>query len=114
MTVSSIDTDKVFSALADKNRRKVVELLHKKEASIQELLPFFSVSFQGLSKHIKVLEDAQVVRKKRDGKFMMCSLNREALQESLQWMERYSKLWQASFDTLERLIEDEKKSTDEQ
>lgn len=114
MTAPSIDTDKVFSALADKNRRKVVELLHKKEASIQELLPFFSVSFQGLSKHIKVLEEAQIVEKKRQGKFMICSLNRDALHTSLQWMERYSKLWNASFDTLEQLVDEEKKGDHEQ
>lgn len=110
--LTDIDNDKVFSALADKNRRKIVELLHKKDSTILDLSSSFSVSFQGLSKHIKVLEDAQVVTKTRKGKYMVCSLNRQALKSSLNWMNEISQMWNSSFDRLDNLIEKDKHDTE--
>jgi len=104
MKASEVDADKVFAALADKNRRKVVELLHEKEASVQEMLPYFLVSFQGLAKHVNILADAQIITKTRKGKSMICKLNPEALKVSLKWMEHYSRLWNESFDKLDELI----------
>ena len=69
MGTDSENTDRVFSALADNTRRKVVEMLHEKDASILELSESFSMSFQGLSKHIKILETAGIVNKRKKGKY---------------------------------------------
>jgi DNA-binding transcriptional ArsR family regulator len=102
-----INTDKVFAALADKNRRKIVEMLHQKDSTLLELSESFEMSFQGLSKHIKILESAEVLKKTKVGKHRILSLNQKALKDALKWMTHYSDFWNQSFDQLEHLIQQE-------
>ena len=68
---------------------------------LSEQFPF---SFQALSKHIKILEQANVVRKRVEGKYRILSLNKEALKVSLTWVSYYSDFWNQSFDQLDDLI----------
>lgn len=105
------DTDKVFSALADGTRRKIIEQLHEKDTTLLELAESFSISFQALSKHIKILETAQVLKKEKQGKYRVLSLNRDSLESSLKWISYYSNFWNQSFDKLDYLIN---KNKDEQ
>ena len=109
----NIETDKVFSALGDKNRRKIVELLHQKDSTLLELSELFPFSFQALSKHIKVLENAQIVQKRKQGKYRMLSLNREALKPTLRWISYYSNFWNESFDKLDEIINQKNLDGDE-
>ena len=96
--------EKIFSALADKNRRKIIELLYEKDSTLLELADNFSVSFQAMSKHIKILENAQIVNKERQGKYRILSLNRNSLKPSLEWISYYSNFWNESFDKLDEII----------
>ncbi|MGB5818091.1 MAG: metalloregulator ArsR/SmtB family transcription factor [Saonia sp.] len=96
--------EKVFSALADNNRRKIIELLHKEDSTLLELSEKFPVSFQALSKHIKILESAEIITKKKKGKYRVISLNRSSLKSSLKWISYYSSFWNESFDKLEEQI----------
>ena len=96
--------EKVFSALADNNRRKIIELLHAEDSTLLELADKFPVSFQALSKHIKVLESAEIITKKKQGKYRLLSLNRNSFRASLEWISYYSSFWEASFDKLEEQI----------
>ena len=105
MDSNIIDTDAVFSALADKNRRKLVELLHKEDATLLDLSKNFPISFQALSKHIKILESAQILSKRKQGKYRVLSLNRNSLESSLKWISYYSDFWNESFDKLDDLID---------
>ena len=107
-----IDEDAVFAALADKNRRKVVELLHQQDSTLLELANSFDISFQALSKHIKILEKAQVLSKRPQGKYRVLLLNRAALQQSLKWMTTYSDFWTDSFDKLSALIDQSNRNSD--
>ncbi|MEM7367573.1 MAG: metalloregulator ArsR/SmtB family transcription factor [Bacteroidota bacterium] len=103
------EEDLVFSALADKNRRKIVELLHAKDSTLMELSELFSdFSFQALSKHINKLERAGILHKRKEGKYRVLSLNRHAFRESLRWMSFYSNFWNESFDQLDALIQQKK------
>ena len=104
MEKNLVDPDKVFAALADGNRRKIIELLHEENATLLQLAEHFPISFQALSKHIKVLESAQVIHKEKQGKYRILSLNREALRPSLEWISFYSRFWNESFDKLDELI----------
>ncbi|WP_420602552.1 ArsR/SmtB family transcription factor [Flagellimonas sp.] len=97
--------ENIFSALADSNRRQVVELLHQKDSTLLELQENFSISFQALSKHIKVLEEAKIVSKQRKGKYRILSLNRDSMEPALKWITYYSNFWNQSFDKLELLIQ---------
>lgn len=96
--------EKVFSALADRNRRKIVELLHEQDSTLLELNTHFEISFQALSKHLKILEEASVIRKQRQGKYNILSLNRNSLEEPLKWISYYADFWNQSFDQLNDLI----------
>lgn len=108
MTREEEQTDLIFSALADRTRRRIVELLHEDDATILELTDSFSMSFQALSKHVKILENAGIVQKNRRGKFMVCSLNYDTLRISLKWISYYSKFWNSSFNKLDKLIKQKK------
>jgi len=99
--------EKIFSALADNNRRKIIELLHKEESTLLELSEEFPVSFQALSKHIKILESAEIITKKKKGKYRVLTLNRNSLKSTLEWTSYYSSFWNESFDKLEELINQE-------
>jgi len=106
----SVSADIVFSALADQTRRNVIELLHQKDMTILDLSHSFDMSFQALSKHIKILELAGIVNKKQDGKFRVCALNHQALSKSLQWISYYSNFWNESLSRLEIIIASNKRS----
>lgn len=97
--------EKQFAALADGNRRKVIELLAERDSTLLELSEQFPISFQALSKHIKILEAAEIVSKEQQGKYKVLSLNRTALRIPLAWMAQYSDFWNASFDKLNKLID---------
>ena len=99
-----IDTDKVFTALADGNRRKIIELIHEKDQTVLDLTKYFPFSFQGLSKHVNILESAQILNKKIQGKYRLLSINKDALKASLEWISYYSDFWNESFDKLDNLI----------
>jgi DNA-binding transcriptional ArsR family regulator len=98
------NTDAVFSALADGTRRKIIEQLHVKDATLLELAEHFPMSFQGLSKHIKILEQANLLQKEKQGKYRILSLNRDVLRSPLEWISFYSSFWNGSFDKLDDLI----------
>lgn len=100
-----MNQDKVFSALSDGNRRRIIELLHQKDSTLLELNESFPFSFQALSKHIKILENAKLLTKKKEGKYRVLSLNRNALQLPLEWVSYYSNFWNESFDKLNELID---------
>ena len=98
------EIDKIFSALADPNRRKIIELLHEKYATLLELSEYFPISFQGLSKHIKILESANLLVKQKKGKYRILTLNRSSLKLPLEWISIYSDFWKVSLDKLEQII----------
>jgi DNA-binding transcriptional ArsR family regulator len=62
------------------------------------------MSFQGLSKHIKILEQANLLQKEKQGKYRILSLNRDVLRSPLEWISFYSSFWNGSFDKLDDLI----------
>ena len=100
--------EKVFSALADPNRRRIIELLHDKDSTLLELTKSFTVSFQALSKHIQILENAEIINKEKKGKYRMLSLNRNTLRLPLDWIAYYSNFWDQSFDKLSTLLNEKK------
>ena len=100
-----VEKDRIFSALSDQSRRKIIELLNENDATLLELNKFFPFSFQALSKHIKVLDDAGIINKRREGKYRILSLNRQALDSSLEWIGHYFEFWNYSFDRLQVLIQ---------
>ncbi|MBU0648084.1 autorepressor SdpR family transcription factor, partial [Patescibacteria group bacterium] len=75
--------DSVFKALSDKNRRKVLELLKKRDMSVKELLKYFQISQASLSHHLDILKRANLVIDERKGQFVYYSLNLSVVEEAI-------------------------------
>jgi len=91
----------VFSALADPTRRAIVGRLASGEATVGELAQPFTMSFQAVSKHLQVLEQAGLVDRSRRAQQRPCRLRPEALAYASGWLGDFRELWETSFDRLD-------------
>ena len=97
--------DRTFGALSDRTRRAILARLARSEATVGELAEPFRVSRPAISKHLRVLERAGLVRRSRDGRVSRCALDARALREAAGWVERYRTFWTGRLDELARYIE---------
>jgi DNA-binding transcriptional ArsR family regulator len=103
--VGSVDQlSATFAALADPTRRAIVARLARGEATVMELAKPFDISQPAISKHLKVLERAGLVSRKRDAQSRPCRLEARRLKEATEWMNRFRAHWEASFDRLDSLL----------
>ena len=100
--------DTVFHALADPTRRGMLASLALGEKSVGELAGPFTMSLAGASKHVKVLEDAGLVSRRKLGRTHLCSLEAGPLAEAERWLRQWEKFWNVRLDRLEALIERDK------
>src|SRR3954465_7280483 len=101
--------DSTFRALADPTRRGMLANLALGEKSIGELAQPFAMSFAGASKHVKVLEDAGLIARRKHGRTHLISTDPKPLEEAERWMRQWEKFWNKRLDRLEALIERDKK-----
>ena len=97
--------DTVFHALGDPTRRGMLARLALGESSIGELAQPFDMSFAGASKHVKVLEDAGLVARRKEGRTHISTLEAGPLAEAERWLRQWEKFWSARLDRLQALIE---------
>lgn len=90
-----------FSALADPTRRAILARLALGEASVSDIAKPFDMSGPAITKHLKVLENAGLITRSRDAQKRPCRLNAAPLAEAIDWLERYRRFWEASFDRLD-------------
>jgi DNA-binding transcriptional ArsR family regulator len=98
--------DTVFAAIGDPTRRAIVEHLSESDATILELSEPFGMTLQAVGKHIRILEHAGVVRRKKIGRSNHCTLNRKALFNARQWLEQIENDWNARLDRLTEFLDD--------
>jgi DNA-binding transcriptional ArsR family regulator len=98
--------DRTFAALADPTRRAIIVMLAKGDATVNELARPFDISLPAISRHIKVLETAQLIERERDGQFQRCRLAPAALKDAAEWLEFHRNFWTKSFDRLERYLKE--------
>ena len=79
-------SDKVFKALSDKNRRKIIDLLKKKEMTAGEIAEHFNVSKPTISEHLKTLKNADLIQSEKNGQFITYFLNTSVLEDFLSYM----------------------------
>jgi DNA-binding transcriptional ArsR family regulator len=99
--VGDHELNAVFSALADPTRRAIVRRLASGEATVGELAQPFTMSFQAISKHLRVLEQAGLLHRSRRAQQRPCSLRAGALGYASEWLGDYRQLWETSFDRLD-------------
>ena len=94
--------DQTLTALADPTRRAILQRLSTGEARVTELARPFAISLNSVSKHIRMLERADLVRRRRAGREHLLSFNPEPLDEAAAWIEAQRTFWNARLDALER------------
>src|SRR5438270_13701394 len=94
----------VFTALGDPTRRAILARLSRGEATVTELAEPFRLSLPGVSKHLKVLQRAGLIRQGRKAQWRPCQLEGGPLREVADWMEPYRRFWDESFDRLDNLL----------
>jgi len=97
--------DITFSALADPTRRGMLASLALGEKSIGELAEPFAMTFAGASKHVKVLEDAGLIARRKVGRTHLISIDAKPLEEAERWMRQWEKFWNVRLDRLQALVE---------
>jgi DNA-binding transcriptional ArsR family regulator len=95
----------MFFALADPTRRAIVERLAVGEAGVLELAEPFSISQPAISRHLKVLEDAGLISRRRDARRHLCRLEAEQLKPASDWLGGYRRFWEESFSRLDQYLE---------
>lgn len=99
--------DITFHALSDPTRRGMLATLAKGERSIGQLAEPYAMSFAGASKHVKVLESAGLVARRRVGRTQLCTLRGEPLREADAWLRQWERFWNSRLDALVTLIEED-------
>ena len=89
-----------FQALADPTRRAILGRLVEKQATVNELAAPFEISLPAVSRHLKVLEKAGLIRRERDAQYRPSTLRVEPLKEAAAWMAPYRELWEGRMDRL--------------
>jgi DNA-binding transcriptional ArsR family regulator len=105
MVQYSSDLDSVFTAVADSTRRGILERLGSREASISELAEQFEMTLTGMKKHVRVLEDAGLVRTQKVGRVRTCMLGTRRLTAEAAWIARYHQMLEAQLDSLGEFLE---------
>lgn len=105
MVTNDARLDRTFAALADSTRRAILARLTHGDASVGELARPFRVSRPAISKHLRVLERAGLVRRERRGRVSRCELEARPMGEAADWVERYRVFWEAQLDALQRYAE---------
>jgi DNA-binding transcriptional ArsR family regulator len=96
--------DATFAALADPTRRAILARLATGEASVGELAEPFAMSQPAISKHLKVLERAGLIRRGRDAQRRPAIIEAAPLRDAHMWIERYRELWEAAYGRLDGLL----------
>jgi DNA-binding transcriptional ArsR family regulator len=91
----------IFGALADPTRRAILARLADGDATVTELAEPFAISMPAISRHLKVLERAGLISRSRSGQWLSSTLEAAPLKEATDWMERYRRFWDASFERLD-------------
>jgi len=104
------DLDAIFGALADPTRRAILWRLAAGEASVNEIAAPFAMSQPAVSKHLKMLERAGLIERDIDKQRRPARLRAEPMAAAVNWLEAFKQFWSSSFDHLDGLLEQLKKT----
>jgi DNA-binding transcriptional ArsR family regulator len=99
-----MDLDDTLIALADDTRRSILSRLAAGEARVTEVAAPFGISLNSVSKHIRILERAELVTRRISGRDHYLTFNRKPLDEAAEWIERNRQFWNQSLDALEAAL----------
>ncbi|WP_028782183.1 ArsR/SmtB family transcription factor [Thalassobacillus devorans] len=97
----------VYQAIADPTRRQILKQLAEKDASIKEIADTYSQSRTAIVKHLQVLQEAQLVRDRKEGRAKIYSLQPAQLMEVKEWVSFFEQYWDNKLGNLKNLVEEE-------
>ena len=103
-----------FAALADPTRRAILARLALGEASVSELAEPFEISLPAISRHLKVLERAQLISRERDAQWRRCKLEPAGLKAAADWVGQYRRFWEERLDALAEFLQSQNESDTEE
>jgi DNA-binding transcriptional ArsR family regulator len=103
--------DLTFAALADPTRRRILESLSHQQMRVTDLAEPFSMSLPAVSKHLRVLEKAGLLKRRRLGREHHIELEPEPMKKAHLWIEHYRKFWEGSLDSLADYLENNQPSS---
>lgn len=109
MVTNVAHLDAVYAALGDGTRRAILSRLARGEATVGELAGPFAVSRPAISKHLRVLERAGLVRRTRDGRLSRCRLDPKPLAAASDWIEHYRRFWEQRLERLDAYLHELKR-----
>jgi len=102
---SSKTLNRTFAALADPTRRRILAHLSRGDRCVTDLARPHDMSLPAVSKHLRVLEQAGLLRRRRYGRVHEMQLEAKPLKQAAQWVEEYRKFWEGSLDRLAAYLE---------
>jgi DNA-binding transcriptional ArsR family regulator len=99
--------DSIFGSLADPTRRDILQRVAAQELSVSEVALPYDMSLAAISKHLKILEKARLIIKRRKGKEQLVTLAPQAFADASEYLESYRQYWEGRFDALETLLNKE-------
>lgn len=102
---SSAKLDRIFGALADATRRKILKKVKAEAVSVVELASDFDMSLPAVSKHLKILDNAGLLNRKKKGRFIYCKYHPETITVAIKWISEQNRFWKESFDSLEIFLD---------
>ncbi|MEO6971555.1 MAG: metalloregulator ArsR/SmtB family transcription factor [Chthoniobacterales bacterium] len=97
--------DRTFAALADPTRRRILQHLAAGDECVTRLAAPHAISLPAISKHLRVLERAGLVRRQRDGRVHRLALEAKPMKQAGDWIEEYRQFWEGSFDRLDDYLQ---------
>jgi DNA-binding transcriptional ArsR family regulator len=94
----------VFQAIADPIRRDIIELVSKKNLTVNDIAAAFNISRPAISKHIKILNECDIIEIQKEGRKRFCKIQPQNLLPAFLWIEQYKKLWEDRIDSFENYL----------
>jgi DNA-binding transcriptional ArsR family regulator len=102
-----VQLDAVFNSLADPTRRDILARLQRGELNVSDIARPYAMSLAAISKHLKILEKASLIVKRKAGKERYVALSPEAMKQAVDYLSQYEVLWNERFDALEKMLQEE-------
>lgn len=104
MVNQSLELNLIFGSLSDPTRRDILTRVARKVLSINEIAEPYDMSLAAVSKHVKILEKAKLVSKKRKGKEQLIEISPLAVKDAAEYLRQYEQMWNLRLDSLEDFL----------
>jgi DNA-binding transcriptional ArsR family regulator len=109
-TAASARLDAIFHALSDPTRRSILRRISTQSRTVGEIADPYSMSLPAISKHLKVLERAELIVREKQGSFQVISINPGPMKQAHRWLSHYEQFWGERLDALASMFSEKRKS----